>query len=63
MTEIWGDSYTNRSKFKSAEHEIYLMCVSKEQWKSMRKVDWYGNGGDHPMFDSRVAELRLKKPR
>lgn len=53
----------NKSRFRSAEHEIYVMCSSRNLWKHMRRVDGYGNGGDHPMFDSRIRELRLKKPR
>ncbi len=47
----------NKSKFKSAEHEIYLMRVDTDNWKKMRAVDGYGNGGDHPEFRDRCLEL------
>lgn len=53
----------NKSKFKSPEHEIYVMKVSVNLWKQMREKDLYGNGGDHPLFDQKLQELGLKKPR
>lgn len=63
MEEPQFDSIPNNSKFKSAEHEVYVMCSSVALWKAMRKKDGYGYGGDHPLFDSKVAEMRLKKPK
>ena len=48
----------NKSRFKSAEQEVYIYSVSPILWQEMRKKTMWG-GGDHPLFRQRCAELGI----
>ena len=49
----------NKSKFSSAEHEIYLFAVHPLWWQELRRRSYLG-GGDHPLFKQRCMELGIQ---
>ena len=52
------DSLENKSRFKSAEQEVYIHSVNPLLWQEMRKKTMWG-GGDHPLFRQKCAELGI----